>query len=45
MEKYLEFAFEYNDSFYTKEAINRLVAIWCENTNSIINGKQKNVVV
>lgn len=30
--------------FYTKEAINRLVAIWCENTNLIINGKQKNVV-
>lgn len=31
-------------SFYTKEAINRLVAIWCENTNSIINEKQQNVV-
>lgn len=31
-------------SFYTKEAINRLVAIWCENANSIINGKQKNAI-
>ena len=31
-------------SFYTKEVINRLVAIWCENANSIINEKQQNIV-
>ena len=32
-------------SFYTKEAIERLVAIWCENTISIINGKEQNIVL
>lgn len=32
-------------SFYTKEAIERLVAIWCKNTVAIINGKEQNIVL
>lgn len=31
-------------SFYTKESIERLVAIWCDNTNSIISGKNQNSI-
>lgn len=31
-------------AFYTKEAINRLVAIWCENVISLINDKAQNIV-
>lgn len=31
-------------AFYTKEAIDRLLKIWCENILSVIKGSQKNVV-
>lgn len=31
-------------SFYTKESIDRLVALWCNNTISILNNKFQNVV-
>ena len=32
-------------AFYTKEAIDRLVAIWCENVISLANNNPQNVVV
>lgn len=32
-------------AFYTKEAIDRLVAIWCENVINLVNNKPQNVVV
>ena len=31
-------------SFYTKESINRLVDLWCNNTISILENKMQNVV-
>lgn len=31
-------------AFYTKEAIDRLVAIWCDNTINLINNNPQNVV-
>lgn len=31
-------------SFYTKESIDRLVALWCSNTVAILNNKAQNVV-
>lgn len=31
-------------SFYTKESINRLVALWCDNTMSILSDNPQNVV-
>ena len=31
-------------SFYTKESIDRLVNLWCNNTISILEDKPKNVV-
>lgn len=33
-------------TFYTKEAIDRLVAIWCDNTINLINNKiiRRNIV-
>lgn len=31
-------------SFYTKEAIDRLVEIWCSNAVSILNGEAQNVI-
>lgn len=31
-------------AFYTKEAINRLIAIWCENTISITKETPQNLV-
>ncbi len=31
-------------SFYTKEAIERLVSIWCDNILSLINGTPQNIV-
>lgn len=31
-------------AFYTKDAIDRLIAIWCENTISVVNNKFQNVV-
>lgn len=32
-------------SFYTKEAIDRLVAIWCQNVLGVANGDYQNVIV
>ena len=31
-------------AFYTKEAIDRLVAIWCDNVISVVNNKPQNIV-
>lgn len=31
-------------SFYTKESIDRLVALWCSNTISILHNNLQNVV-
>ena len=31
-------------AFYTKEAIDRLIAIWCDNVIAIVNNKPQNVV-
>jgi len=31
-------------AFYTKEAIDRLIAIWCDNVIAIVNNKPRNVV-
>lgn len=31
-------------AFYTKEAIDRLLAIWCDNVVSVIQGHPQNVV-
>lgn len=31
-------------AFYTKEAIDRLVAIWCDNVINLVNDKPQNVV-
>ena len=31
-------------SFYTKESIDRLVALWCSNTISILNNNSQNIV-
>lgn len=31
-------------AFYTKEAIDRLVAIWCDNAINLINNNPQNVV-
>lgn len=31
-------------SFYTKESINRLIELWCNNTISILNTKTQNIV-
>ena len=32
-------------SFFTKEAIDRLVAIWCENIISLANNNPQNIVI
>lgn len=31
-------------AFYTKEAIDRLVAIWCDNVVSLVSGNPQNIV-
>ena len=31
-------------SFYSKESIDRLVALWCSNTISILNNNTQNIV-
>ena len=31
-------------AFYTKEAIDRLVSIWCDNVINLVNDKPQNVV-
>ena len=31
-------------AFYTKESINRLVDLWCNNTISVLKNKEQNVI-